>query len=144
MYWDYFKYLVNHKWNVGIECLKVGQFLHSLTHDLSKFRPSEFIPYANFFTGGNNNETLEDFQKGWTLHQNRNKHHWQYWVDIIKKDELCPVPMPYKYVKQMVADWRGMSRKFGDNTKDWYFKNKNAMILHQLTKQRIANIFLGD
>ena len=47
-YWDYFKYIVEHKKNVGIECLKAGMFIHAITHDLSKFLPSEFIPYAKF------------------------------------------------------------------------------------------------
>jgi len=41
--------------------------------------------------------------------------------------------MPMKYVKQMVADWDGMSRKFGGITKDYWNKNKDNMILHPKT-----------
>jgi hypothetical protein len=51
MYLKYLLYVLEHKWNVGIECLKMGMPLHALTHDLSKFRPSEFIPYAKYFYG---------------------------------------------------------------------------------------------
>ena len=144
MYWDYFKYIVEHKKNVGIECLKTGQFIHALTHDLSKFRPSEFIPYARFFfrkDRANNynpyDENDEDFQKGWGFHQKRNKHHWNYWVSITRKDELYPLPIPMKYIRQMIADWKGMSRKFGGMWQEYYDKNKQNMILHNDTCRKI-------
>lgn len=32
---------------------KRGLYLHAFTHDLSKFLPSEFIPYAKWFYGEN-------------------------------------------------------------------------------------------
>lgn len=144
MYWAYFKYIVEHKWNVGIECIKTGQFIHAITHDLSKFRPSEFIPYAKFFFGTNRSKRHSytnfdnaDFQKGWGFHQKRNKHHWHYWVSITQKDKILPIPMPHKYVRQMIADWKGVSRKFGDTATKYYRKNKDKMILHVDTKFRI-------
>ena len=75
MYWKYFCYICNHKWNVGIECLKSGLYTHALTHDLSKFLPSEFIPYAKFFHFKNrainykqSDESDLNFQQGWCLH----------------------------------------------------------------------------
>lgn len=45
----YLKYLLCHKWYVMIECFREGLIWQGLMHDLSKFLPSEFIPYANFF-----------------------------------------------------------------------------------------------
>ena len=48
-YLKYFLYVLEHKKNVGIECIKEGRYIHAITHDMSKFRPSEFIPYARFF-----------------------------------------------------------------------------------------------
>ena len=145
MYWTYFKYIVEHKKNVGIECLKMGLFIHAITHDLSKFRPSEFVPYAKFFYSKNraNNYKQSDeddpnFQKGWNHHQKRNRHHWNYWVSVTRQDEVIPVEMPMKYVRQMVADWNGMSRKFGGTTEGYYNKNKDSMILHPMTAERIT------
>lgn len=97
MYWKYLKYVLKHKWFVFIECCKLGIPLRGLFHDLSKFLPSEFIPYARYFYG-NYPETLtvyektyhwkmktkavikEDFDLAWLKHQKRNKHHWQYWL----------------------------------------------------------------
>jgi len=149
-YIDYFKYIVEHKINVGIECCKEGLYWHAITHDMSKFRPSEFIPYAKFFFSKNrtkvynkDDENDENFLKGWLLHQKRNKHHWNFWVCLTRKDEIIPVPMPKKYVKQMICDWKGMSRKFGGYWVDYYNDNKHAFILHQdtidLIEQEIKN-----
>ena len=147
MYWNYLKYIIEHKKNVFIEAWKMGLYFHAFTHDLSKFRPSEFIPYAKFFydTKRDKNykksdETNENFQKGWVFHQKRNKHHWNYWVSVTRKNEIIPLEMPEKYVKQMIADWNGMSRKFGGNTREYYEKNKDEMILHQKTIEKIENL----
>ena len=41
--------------------------------------------------------------------------------------------MPRKYIKQMVADWRGMARKFGDTARIFYEKNKHKMVLNNET-----------
>jgi hypothetical protein len=54
---------------------------------------------------------------------------------VTRVNEIVPVPMPRKYVRQMVADWNGMSRKFGGTTREYYDKNKAQMILHEETKK---------
>jgi hypothetical protein len=41
--------------------------------------------------------------------------------------------MPKKYIMQMIADWRAMSRKFGGDVEEYYSKNKDKMILHTRT-----------
>lgn len=117
------------------------------THDISKYLPSEFIPYSRFFSETNrekdykkSDEQNQNFQKGWLLHQKRNKHHWNYWVSVTRKNEIIPTEMPSKHVKQMVADWRGMGRKFGGTANEYYIKNKDNMILHERTVYKIENI----
>jgi hypothetical protein len=148
-YATYFYYILEHKWNVLIECFKMGMILHGITHDLSKFLPSEFISYARFFHAKDRTKTYKtsdeqdpNFLMGWCLHQKRNKHHWNYWVCVTRKDEISPIPMPMKYVKQMIADWRGMSRKFAGNARDYYLKNRDSIILHSDTT-RIVEALLG-
>jgi len=95
---------------------KDGLLIHAFTHDLSKFRVSEFVSYARFFfrTDRLNNYNIKDgldkdFQYGWNHHQKRNKHHWNYWVSITRKNEIIPIPMPEIYVRQMllrgISDW---------------------------------------
>jgi len=145
----YLKYLIKHKWFVLLECFKLGVYWRGIAHDFSKFRPSEFFPYANFFYG-NYPEELNIFEKtyfynfptkqiikrhfnvAWNHHQKRNKHHWQYW--LLKNDdgEQFPVGMPEKYLKEMLADWRGAGRAIHgkDETKSWYLKNRDKIILN--------------
>ena len=48
--------------------------------------------------------------------------------------------MPKKYIKQMIMDWNGMSRKFGVSTMDYYLKNKATMILHPTTIEDLEYI----
>ena len=152
MYWKYFKYVVEHKKNVFIECWKEGLYLHALTHDLSKFHPKEFFAYARWFYGefGTNIDTRccsvlgltlneqykEDFDKAWQHHKDYNKHHWNYWHE---KNE----PMPSKYIRQMVCDWRAMSRKFGGTAKEYYLKNCNEIKLNKCSRKYLEKILSG-
>lgn len=140
MYLSYMKYILKHKYYVAIECIKMGLFIHAITHDMSKFRPSEFFPYARYFYGNfeNSQQLLvkKDFDRAWLMHQNRNPHHWDFWVS----GEGDAYEMPTKYVLQMVADWKGMSRKFGDVPMEWYQSNKDKINLHPITASKIESL----
>lgn len=146
-YWKYFKYIMEHKKNVFIECWKEGLYLHAFTHNLSKFSPSEFIAYARYFYG-DKEKYKEQFDLAWEHHFMNNKHHWEYWCYDLEeywmgsiKLEYCklktPNDMPYKYIKQMICDWKGMSRKFGDTAQEFYLKNYNKMELSDKTRLTI-------
>lgn len=139
-YWKYFKYVAQHKWYVAIECIKMGMPIHAISHDLSKFLPSEFLPYAVKFYSGDYAykyfEVQNNFEKAWLLHQHRNKHHWDYWINSTG----VALPMPRKYVKQMIADWRAMGRKFGDTAKAYYLKSVPMNKLHSATRNEIDKI----
>lgn len=147
-YWKYLSYIVRHKWFVFIEACKLGIPLLGLFHDLSKFSPDEWMPYMNYFygkkpvqrdkTGYYKPTETEDkaFDFAWLLHQKRNKHHWQWWV--LPKDDggLVIMPMEDKYRREMLADWKGAGKAqgYGDNTVEWYKKNKDKMQLHSETR----------
>jgi hypothetical protein len=105
MYWDYFKYVIKHKWYVAKVCIRKGMFIHAFTHDLSKFLPSEFIPYAKNFFGTKTDLSDREFQMGVLFHYHRNKHHYAYWIGTNGK----VFNMPERYAKQLVADWIAMS-----------------------------------
>src|SRR5664280_1736204 len=92
-YDKYLWYVVCHRWFVFIECCKLGIPWQGIVHDLSKFRPSEFFPYARHFHGVGAKEWRDKtgyykptdtgdsaFDFAWFLHQKRNAHHWQYWI----------------------------------------------------------------
>ena len=47
---NYLKYVLRHKWFVLLASIRIGAPLWgAIIHDLSKFRPSEWIPYARCF-----------------------------------------------------------------------------------------------
>ena len=151
-YKEYFKYILEHKKNVFIECWKEGLYIHAFTHDLSKFSPKEFKAYAEYFYGEWGVKTEKqysdkevytnglsclsrsylkcksDFDDAWEHHYKNNKHHWNYWIGQ---------DMPEKYIKQMMCDWKGMSRKFGDTAQEFYLKNYKRMNLSWNTRMYI-------
>jgi hypothetical protein len=152
-YLKYARYLLRHCWYVRKMCWKNGLYWQGIVHDLSKWRPSEFIPYARFFYGdfppfsevkytqhlysGKTKEDIAyDFDVAWLKHQNRNPHHWQYWVRMNDDGEVVPMQMPQKYVKEMLCDWWGASVATGNGgrSKDWYEQNKAHTLLHEETR----------
>jgi len=140
MYWKYLKSQIRHKWFVFLECCRLGIPLLGIIHDLSKFSPSEWIPYAQYFYGGGETQRIEfNFDVAWLHHQHRNKHHWQRWLltlDSARSDgKLFPVPMPDKYRKEMLADWNGAGRAYGNpDTAGWYMQNLEQIQLHPETR----------
>lgn len=54
-YLRYLNYLVKHKWFVFLEGCKEGIVWQGITHDISKFLPSEFFPYVEYFYGNKKN-----------------------------------------------------------------------------------------
>jgi len=156
--------MARHKFWVTYYCFKEGLIWRGIKHDFSKFLPSEWLPYTNYFYGKNGSkirskrkenggyykpyDTGDDkFDFAWLLHQKRNDHHWQWW--ILPKDDggFKTMPMKVNALKEMICDWRGAGRAQGykDNTPDWYKQNKDNMILHPFTRhqveQRLVNIF---
>lgn len=135
-YWAYFKYLLRHRWRVMVECWKMGLYIQGVTHDLSKWRPSEFLPYARHFFGqdGVRNKDMVSpdaaFDAAWLKHGHRNPHHWQHWLLLADNGVTKVLPMPSKYRAEMLADWRS----FEGSTSDWYARHRDKILLHPETR----------
>ncbi len=167
-YFKYLQYLIKHKYYVGVECFKRGLYWQGLAHDLSKFSPDEFIPYANYFYGnGDNLLKFRDktgyykpydtgdkkFDFAWFLHQKRNKHHWQFWVLPTDDATLKVLEIPLRYKTEMVCDWIGASKAQGFfspwetpmlETQKWYKANKDKMQFAPETRKWIERqVFRG-
>lgn len=164
-YWNYLKYLLRHKLYVGIECWNRGLYWRAFVHDLSKFKPDEFIPYANSFygtfpsveeakesgyRGKTKKDVRNDFESAWLKHQNRNPHHWQNHVLVRDDGNQKVLEMSEKDRLEMISDWIGMSRTLGqakdktplEATADWYLSKRDSMHLHRDTKV-LVEIDLG-
>ncbi len=153
-YIKYLRYVLRHKWFVMVACFERGLYWQGLVHDISKLRPSEFFPYANFFYGNNNSivkgrdktgyykptDTGDGaFDFAWLLHQKRNPHHWQWW--LLPEDEggLKILEMERQYLLEMLCDWNGAGKAQNNPTPiyEWYSKNKGKMQLHPNTIKQL-------
>lgn len=155
IYLSNLKYLLKHKWYVMKECFKRHEYWLGITHDMSKFLPCEFIPYAKSFYGKtfkwadlsgdiknhldwNNSEEgiAYAFDEAWLYHQNKNRHHWQYWVLKNDNGTTKAIEMPEKYAKEMISDWIGAGIAINGHNEvyEWYQNNKEKMILAPYTR----------
>jgi hypothetical protein len=132
----YLRYLWRHKWYVFLACRRRGLWFAGLTHDLSKFTPAEWGPYADRFFGSprERDASRARFDVAKALHKRRNPHHWEFWVST--NGQPGPRPMPDRYRREMLADWEGAQRSIGgeDSLRAWYSKERDAMQLHPDTR----------
>lgn len=143
----YLKYLLRHKAFVFVAGLRIGASpWRTLLHDLSKFAVAEWTPYAKYFYGGYGRNQPPDVQRAfdfaWLHHQKKNPHHWQYWV--LREDDGATklLPMPEKYLLEMVADWMGAGRAITGawNPNPWYEKNAEKILLAPETRARLVKL----
>jgi len=154
-FFKYLWYIIKHKFWVTLYCFSEGIIWRGILHDLSKFYPSEFFPYMNWFYGKfgkscdkgweRHNKCMLKYDYAWLFHQKRNKHHWQYWLLQLDDGDIKALPMPEKYITEMICDWRGASRAQGkgDNTPEWYEKNRHRQNLHSETKYKVETKLIG-
>lgn len=143
----YARYILRHKWFVFVQCAKRGILWRGLMHDMSKFLPSEWMPYANFFYGAKPQKRDEsgyykptdtgdaEFDFAWLLHQKKNRHHWQWWVLPEDDGGTKVLPMQEPYRTEMICDWLGAGAALGTpSVNAWYKKNGHKMQLHPDTR----------
>jgi len=153
----YLSYVIRHRWYVFVECLKMGLVWRGLVHDLSKFLPSEWFPYVNYFNGEWRckgdvppdykapQEIKAAFDLAWLKHQHRNPHHWQYWR--LREDDggTKVLPMPPVFVKEMLADWRGAGKAQGQTSLGpWYAKHYWKIEVAKETRDLLHSLMEPD
>ena len=132
----HFATITRHRHAVMRHCFRAGIGFQGLFHDLSKYSPAEFIPGARYYQGtrspNERERELFGYSSAWLHHKGRNKHHFEYWVDLNPATKLYePVPMPLRYVKEMFCDRVAASKIYqGKNYTDAhplaYFRGGNA------------------
>lgn len=108
--WRHFCTITRHRHLVRKHCFKIGLYWQGLTHDLSKYSPEEFWTGVRYYQGTRSPNAAEreaiGYSGAWLHHKGRNKHHYEYWVDISlhKEEGLVGNKMPVRYVAEMVCD----------------------------------------
>ena len=108
-FWGHLSTVTRHRHLVIAHCARAGILGQGLLHDLSKYSPTEFIQGVRFFDGTHSptedERRCHGYSLAWMHHKGRNRHHWEYWTDLdMKTKAYAPVPMPQKYLAEMVAD----------------------------------------
>ena len=150
----HFRTVTRHRHLVMQHCIRAGIPLQGLLHDLSKYSPTEFIPGMLYYQGTRSPNEAErerfGYSSAWLHHKGRNRHHFEYWVDIDPKEKIYkPVEMPTRYLIEMFCDRVAASKiyngeKYSDRDPlDYYLRGiergrpihpKTAKKLHFLLK----------
>ncbi|MCR4989895.1 MAG: DUF5662 family protein [Lachnospiraceae bacterium] len=131
-------------------CFKIGLYYQGLTHDLSKYSPTEFWCGVKYYQGTRspNNAQREDigYSAAWLHHKGRNKHHYEYWIDYSLENAdgtMFPVSMPNRYIAEMVMDRIAAAKvywgsKYTDSSPlQYYKKSEERIIIHPETKRKL-------
>ena len=141
----YLRYILRHKWFVFWAALDMGIPWLGLIHDWSRFRPSEWIAYAEsapFVKEHKPAAIAEAFERAWNDHQHRNKHHWEYYVHFdYHNHKMRCLPMPDRYLREMIADWRGAAKAQQSKLQvwEWFEANQHRMLLHDDTRRQLED-----
>lgn len=140
----------HHRRLVRQGCFKIGLIFQGLTHDLSKYSPSEFFVGIKYFQGDRSPNNAEreaiGYSSAWLHHKGRNRHHYEYWIDYNShgkkegEDIMVPVPMPDRYIAEMIMDRIAASKTYqGDKYTDqsplnYYYQGTDKAPLHPYTR----------
>lgn len=135
---EHLKTITHHRYLVRKDCFRVGLYWQGLTHDLSKFSPTEFLVGAKYYQGDRspNNAEREDkgYSSSWLHHKGRNKHHFEYWIDYSGNGEqlLTGMKMPVRYVVEMFIDRIAACKTYQNGTytdaSPWEYHIKSRLV----------------
>ena len=151
--WKHFRTITYHKYLVMKGCFAVGLYRQGLTHDLSKYSPTEFLVGARYFQGNRSPNNAEREEKGysaaWLHHKGRNRHHYEYWIDYSTENVpggMAPVEMPARYVAEMLMDRIAASKVYlGERYTDAapledFLGSKEAPVVHEKTRALLRKL----
>lgn len=143
----------HHRRLVRKYCFRLGLYWQGLTHDLSKYSPSELLVGVRYFQGDRSPNDAERRDKGysgaWLHHKGRNRHHLEYWTDYDGHGGgVVGVEMPVKYVAEMFCDRLAASRVYrGDAFRQedpWAFfqRTKSHTMMHEKTRNLLEDMLV--
>lgn len=152
--WKHFCTITKHRLLVCKHCFRVGLYWRGLTHDLSKYSPTEFRSGVKYYQGNRSPNSRErevvGYSEAWMHHKGRNRHHYEYWTDLdLKAKKYMPVPMPRVFFAEMIMDriaacktYHGKNYRDGDSL-DYFLhatEAKESSMMHPQTKQDLQII----
>lgn len=131
----YVETLYNYFWGEPLNC----------KHDSSKFSEEEYNAYdKHWYPKKAENKSL-DYEYAVLHHIHNNPHHWQYWVAIDENpSDFKLLPIPERYLKEMVADWASFSmmKNDADELLKWYRENKENIYMEKESKEKLEKMIV--
>ena len=150
---EHFKTITHHRHLVRQYCFRLGLYYQGLTHDLSKYSPSEFWRGVKYYQGYRSPNDAERRENGvslaWLHHKGRNRHHFEYWSDYNPKTKRVePVEMPVRFLAEMFCDRVAASKIYLKDRYDQtcpldYFQrstSKKRGMLHPETERQLTEL----
>ena len=146
--WGHFKTITHHRFLVMAGCFRVGLIRQGLTHDLSKYSPTEFWEGARYYQGNRSPNAAEREDKGyseaWMHHKGRNPHHYEYWTDMSRQTRRYePIPMPKRYLAEMVMDRIAACKTYEGkaytpaSALNYFLKSRERELMHPKTREEL-------
>lgn len=151
---SHLKTINHHRWLVLKYCFRLGLYWQGLTHDLSKYSPSEFLVGVRYFQGSQSPNNMErkirGYSSAWLHHKGRNKHHLEYWTDFAQdgSSNYVGIEMPVKYAVEMFCDRVAASRTYkkedykDSDPYDYYMRSKDRSLLHPNTRALLEQMLI--
>ncbi len=152
-YFGHLKTITSHKLMVGKLCFKCGLYYQGFMHDWSKYSFEEFFSGVKYFQGYRSPISAEKeaigYSKAFMHHHGRNKHHWEYWCDmVLKEDKVHVFPMPDNYVIESVLDRIAASKIYKKQDYnvnypyEFFMKSHEITLMNSDTKEKISKLLL--
>ncbi len=147
---EHFQTITYHRRLVRQGCFCVGLYWQGLTHDLSKYSPTEFLIGIKYFQGNRSPNNAEREKRGysssWLHHKGRNKHHFEHWIDYSmpgsEEPLLIGMRMPLRYVVEMFMDRVAACKVYqGEDYTDaapWQYHQKSKRVQEAMHPESLA------
>lgn len=123
--WLHFRKIQTHRKWVRHYCFLAGIPWRGITHDLSKYSPTEFWESVKFYVGASSpiNEAKKEqgISYAWLHHKGRNRHHYEYWMDNFDNGGIARL-MPCDDFVESVCDMLGASLAYSNGNKANVFR----------------------
>ena len=145
----------HHRKLVRKYCFECGLYYQGLTHDLSKFSPTEFINSIKYYREGTSpvNVSKEEigYSLSWQHHKGRNTHHHVYWCENFDDGDITIIPMPFLDCIECICDYYAAGKAYEGKDYTYYdelmwFRNKITpngklhMAMHPYTAEFIHSV----
>jgi hypothetical protein len=147
MFFKHLATVTRHRFLVWLYLFKCGFPFRGLFHDLTKFSFTEFFLSIKYYQGVRSpvfkeREVNHNYSEIGIHHTNRNKHHWEYWVDFYRGTIVIRT-LPYKICIEIICDMISASKVYGNQVSilEYFTAREKYFYIHSLTKEYIKAIF---